>query len=466
MNAFMSHLAQVATWVDGQLGDASQGDAVFERVSTDTRTLGAGDLFIALKGEQFDAHEFLNQLQKGQVAAVIAEHVPAGFELPYVLVKDTRLALQDLAKHWRAQFDLPLAVITGSNGKTTVKEMLAAITHAAYPNESLATRGNLNNDIGLPLTLLQLTAQHKAAVIELGMNHAGETAQLAPIAAPTVVVVNNAQREHQEFMQTVTAVAHEHADALLALPDGGAAVFPADDEHAYIWRELAQSRGLQVFDFSLDETSTAPFTAKFEMGIHASTVQLITPMGQCTIQINIPGVHNVHNALAACVAASAMNIGLDKIAKGLADFVPAKGRLQTYSLGAGVTLIDDTYNANPDSVRAAIDVLAGSVGRKILVLGDMGEVGEQGQAFHEEIGAYARSCGIHVFLAAGDLMKFAVAAYGQGAWHFHDVLAIPPVLADELTRGAATVLVKGSRFMGMERVVQPLLDVTKQKTAV
>jgi UDP-N-acetylmuramoyl-tripeptide--D-alanyl-D-alanine ligase len=466
MNAFMSHLAQVATWVDGQLGDASQSDVVFEQVSTDTRTLSVGDLFIALKGERFDAHDFLKQLQKGQVAAVIAEHVPAGFDLPYVLVSDTRIALQDLAKHWREQFDMPLALITGSNGKTTVKEMLAAITHAAYPNGSLATKGNLNNDIGLPLTLLQLTEQHKAAVIELGMNHAGETAQLAPITAPTVVVINNAQREHQEFMQTVTAVAQEHADALLALPVRGAAVFPADDEHAFIWRELAQSRELKVFDFSLDEASTASFTARFEMGIHASTVQLITPMGQCTTQINIPGVHNVHNALAACAAACAMNIGLDKIAQGLADFVPAKGRLQTHPLGGGVTLIDDTYNANPDSVRAAIDVLAASVGRKILVLGDMGEVGEQGQDFHEEIGAYARSSGIHVFLAAGDLMKFAVTAYGQGACHFDDVLAISPILADELTRGAATILVKGSRFMGMERVVQPLLDETKQKTAV
>ncbi|MFZ1891731.1 MAG: UDP-N-acetylmuramoyl-tripeptide--D-alanyl-D-alanine ligase, partial [Formosimonas sp.] len=358
----MTQLSQVATWTGGTLGQAADGALAFARISTDTRDVLPSDLFIALKGERFDAHDFLAELTENQVTAVIAERVPAGFALPHIIVADTRLALLALAKHWRAQFDVPLAVITGSNGKTTVKEMLAAIMCAAHPDAYLATQGNLNNDIGLPLTLLKLQQKHKAAVIELGMNHAGETAQLAPVAAPTVAVINNAQREHQEFMQTVQAVAEEHADALSALPANGVAVFPADDAHADIWRARASERGLTVNDFSLDESSSAAFTARYELGLYASTVQLITPLGQCTTQINLPGEHNVHNALAACAAATAMNISIVKIAQGLSAFIPAKGRLQTHALANGVTLIDDSYNANPDSVRAAIDVLAGSAG--------------------------------------------------------------------------------------------------------
>ena len=459
----MTQLSQVATWTGGTLGQAANGALAFARVSTDTRDVLPSDLFIALKGERFDAHDFLAELTENQVTAVIAERVPAGFALPHIIVADTRLALLALAKHWRAQFDVPLAVITGSNGKTTVKEMLAAIMCAAHPDAYLATQGNLNNDIGLPLTLLKLQQKHKAAVIELGMNHAGETAQLAPVAAPTVAVINNAQREHQEFMQTVQAVAEEHADALSALPANGVAVFPADDAHADIWRARASERGLTVNDFSLDESSSAAFTARYELGLYASTVQLITPLGQCTTQINIPGEHNVHNALAACAAATAMNISIVKIAQGLSAFIPAKGRLQTHALANGVTLIDDSYNANPDSVRAAIDVLAGSAGYKVLVLGDMGEVGDQGVAFHEEIGAYAKTRGVDVLLATGDLMRHSVSAFGAPAKHFSDVLAIVPELKNELARtGTVTVLVKGSRFMGMERVIAPLLDDAKQ----
>ncbi|TDR30833.1 UDP-N-acetylmuramoyl-tripeptide--D-alanyl-D-alanine ligase [Hydromonas duriensis] len=455
----MGSLAQVANWVKGAQVKPEQRAVTFDRVSTDTRTVQAGDLFIALKGERFDAHDFLSELQVGDVAAVIASRVPDGFSLPYVLVTDTRVALQELSHGWRSQFNLPLVVVTGSNGKTTVKEMIASILNQAYDGQYLATRGNLNNDIGLPMTLLHLTAQHKAAVIELGMNHPGETAELAPLASPTVALINNAQREHQEFMQTVEAVAQEHAHALDALPANGMAVFPADDAHAEVWRARALERGLQIFDFSIDESVSAAFTARYELGLHASTIQLMTPQGQCTTQINIPGVHNVHNALAACAAASAMGISLDKVAQGLAAFVPAKGRLQTHRLADGVTLIDDTYNANPDSVRAAIDVLASSAGRKILVLGDMGEVGDQGQAFHEEVGAYAKAQGIDVLVGTGDLMRFAVTSFGMGAQHTSDVTMMAASVVGHMQAGAAhTILIKGSRFMGMERVVAALLS--------
>ncbi|MGL4768524.1 MAG: UDP-N-acetylmuramoyl-tripeptide--D-alanyl-D-alanine ligase [Formosimonas sp.] len=455
----MSNLNQAALWVSAEAKtDYVNTDSEFQRVCTDTRTLQAGDLFVALKGENYDAHDFLPTLQQGQVAAVMAERLPEPFHLPSLLVSNTRQALQKLSQGWRAQFTLPLAVVTGSNGKTTVKEMLASILNAAFGEDYVATRGNLNNDIGLPMTLLNLRAQHQGAVIELGMNHPGETAQLAPLAAPTVVIINNAQREHQEFMHTVEAVAHEHADALNALTAGGTAVFPADDAHAAVWYERAASVGAQVFDFSLNEASQAAFTARYELGLHASTVQIIGPLGQCTAQLNIPGEHNVHNALAAAAAACAMGIGLDVVAKGLAQFMPAKGRLQTHRLAQGLTLIDDTYNANPDSVRAAIDVLAASSGRKILVLGDMGEVGTQGEAYHREIGEYAASKGFALFVGAGELMRHAVDGFGQGATHTNDVPAIVALVREQLHDGAHTILVKGSRFMAMERVVDGLLQ--------
>ena len=455
----MGDLAQASIWMDAV---HVQGDAKFAHVSTDTRTFTPNDLFIALKGERFDAHDFLTQLQAGQVAAVVAERVPEGFALPYVLVKDTRVALQQLAQNWRAQFDIPVLVVTGSNGKTTVKEMLAAIMQAAYGEGYLATRGNFNNDIGLPLTLLNLNDTHQSAVIELGMNHPGETAQLAPIAQPSIAIINNAQREHQEFMQTVEAVALEHADVIDSIAEGGVVVFPADDAYASIWRERAQARGIAVHDFSLNESVSAMYSARYELGLYASTVQLVTPMGQCTTQINIPGVHNVHNALAACAAVTAMGLPLEVVARGLSNFVPAKGRLQTHKLNDDCILIDDTYNANPDSVLAAIEVLANSAGRKILVLGDMGEVGEDGGAFHAEIGAHAAARGVHVLLATGEMMRQAAQAFGAGAQHFDDVSGIASVVRAHMQNGASTVLVKGSRFMGMERVVDELLLETAQ----
>jgi UDP-N-acetylmuramoyl-tripeptide--D-alanyl-D-alanine ligase len=453
----MTDLQQISQWLHAQPLNSADASVEFNRVSTDTRSLLPGDLFVALKGERFDAHDFLGQINAGQVAAVIAQSVPEGFYVPAILVKDTRVALQELSNGWRNQYNLPLALVTGSNGKTTVKEMLAAILRAAFGDDYIATRGNLNNDIGLPMTLLNLRANHRAAVIELGMNHPGETAQLAPLAAPSVAIINNAQREHQEFMHTVEAVALEHADALNALPKNGTAVFPADDAYADIWRKRSASLGLTVNDFSLDEAFGAAFTARYELGLHASTVQIITPMGQCTTQLNIPGEHNVHNALAACAAACAMGISLDVVAKGLSEFSPAKGRLQTHRLSNGVTLIDDTYNANPDSVRAAIDVLAASAGRKILVLGDMGEVGNQGVAYHQEIGAYAASKDMTVMIGTGQAMLDAVEAFGKGAQHLSDIHTIADAVHAHILDGAHTILVKGSRFMGMEQVVQDLI---------
>lgn len=438
-------------------------------VSSDTRGLKPGDLFIALCGERFDGHVFLPQaLLQGASAALVSAYHPE-VALPQVKVADTRIALRQLAAAWRRKFNLPLAVVIGSNGKTTVKEMLAAICQQAVGKEAcLATQGNLNNDIGLPLTLLQLNAQHKLAVIELGMNHPGETAVLADVAAPDVVVINNAQREHQEFMASVAAVAEEHGSALASLSATGSVVFPADSEYSAMWRNMAGRR--QVIDFALidkEANSATPLATAVVVGevvtlaADHSILKIKIKYGtgepkEVSVKLQTLGRHNLHNALAACAAAFAMGIKLETIAAGLQSFSPVKGRLQV-AAHQSVTVIDDSYNANPDSVRAAIDVLASMPAPRTLILGDMGEVGEHGMAFHQEVGAYARESGVTVLLAAGPLSQYACQAFGSGAKHFVDARALSHALQMQHEQVQGTVLVKGSRFMRMEQVL-PLLQ--------
>ncbi|WP_233832213.1 UDP-N-acetylmuramoyl-tripeptide--D-alanyl-D-alanine ligase [Paraburkholderia sp. ZP32-5] len=427
----------------------------FERVSTDSRSAGPGDLFIAIKGERFDAHDFLPQVAERNVAAVLVTRTPDGWNVPAIRVADTRDALGALARGWRRQFEMPLVAVTGSNGKTTVKEMIASIFAAAVGADArLATAGNFNNDIGLPLTLFRLHAAHRLAVVELGMNHPGETELLAKLAEPTVAVVNNAQREHQEFMATVEAVALEHASVIHALPRDGTAVFPADDAYASIWRVAAT--GNRIIDFALnsaERTTEAAVKGRFD-GKHLS---IDTPQGQFDVTLQVLGDHNAHNALAATSAALAAGVSLDAIKRGLESFAPVKGRLQVKqaALGslAGATVIDDTYNANPDSMRAAIDVLASRPSPRVLVMGDMGEVGDHGPAFHREIGAYAKERGIDALYAMGDASRDACTAYGADAHHVADVGTLVAQLQQAGFGAAATLLVKGSRFMQMERVV-------------
>jgi UDP-N-acetylmuramoyl-tripeptide--D-alanyl-D-alanine ligase len=345
--------------------------------------------------------------------------------------------------------------VTGSNGKTTVKEMIASIFAAAVGAEAkLATAGNFNNDIGLPLTLFRLHAAHRLAVVELGMNHPGETSLLAKIAEPTVAVVNNAQREHQEFMATVEAVALEHASVIHALNPEGVAVFPANDAYASIWRVAAT--GNRIMDFALnsaEQVTEAAVTGTFA----GNVLSIATPEGQLDVALQVLGDHNAHNALAATAAALAAGVSLDAIRRGLESFGAVKGRLQvkTAALGslAGATVIDDTYNANPDSMRAAIDVLASQASPRVLVMGDMGEVGDNGPAFHREIGAYAKERGIDALYAMGDASRDACTAYGAGAHHVADIGTLVAQLQQAGFGPAATFLVKGSRFMQMERVV-------------
>jgi len=421
------------------------------RVHTDSRTLRSGDLFIALKGERFDAHSFLPDARRAGAVAVLAEHGIETSGLPGLQVTDTLVALQTLARGWRAGLMLPLIAITGSNGKTTVTQMVAAILRAWVGEGALATAGNYNNHIGAPLTLLRLSGTTRAAVVELGMNHPGEIAELAAIAAPTVALVNNAQREHQEFMHTLEAVALENGSVFDALPPAGTAVFPADDDFTPLWRERAGARHVLTFG------SGGDVHAKATWALDHWALQLHTPRGDAATTLHVAGAHNVRNAQAATACALAAGAPLAAVVAGLQAFVPVKGRSAAQRLhwrGQDITLVDDSYNANPDSVRAAIDVLAGLPAPRWLLLGDMGEVGDQGPAFHAEIGRYAHQRGLDAFWCTGPACAEAAAAYGAGARHYAEVPALLAALAD--APAAASVLVKGSRFMQMERVVQAL----------
>ena len=428
-------------------GRASGADPRFDGVSTDSRSVGRGQLFVALRGERFDGHDFLGAAAaRGAAAAMVDVRYQGQFPLPVVIVDDTKRALGELARRWRARFTPKLVAITGSNGKTTVKEMFAAILRRHGGEKAvLATAGNLNNDIGVPLTLLRMRPEHRWCAIELGMNHRGEIAYLAGLAAPDVALVNNAQREHLEFMGSVDEVAAENAAVYDALGAKGVAVVNADDDHAAYFRSRAGAK--RMVDFGLQRGMVGGGYVLKEL---SSELRLRTPQGEAQATLAIPGIHNVRNAFAAAACAHAAGIELASIAAGLGAFRPYTGRLQVKQAKSGLTVIDDSYNANPDSVRAAIDVLASCPAPTVLVLGDMGEVGPRGPEFHREIGAYARSRGVTQLLGLGEASAYAVAAFGAGAEHFADVEALLPAI-----RGR-TVLVKGSRFMKMERVVDAL----------
>ncbi len=448
----------------GALGARTLGaDVVFESVSIDSRTVQPGELFVAIRGERFDGHRFLaNAARSGAVAALVEEKAVgdegAADVLPLIVVPDARQALGRLAAHWRARFAMPLVALTGSSGKTTVKEMLALILRESVRSESqagcngcgvLATRGNLNNDIGVPLMLLELGPEHRYAVIEMGMNHAGEIRYLTQLAAPDVALVTNAGHAHLEFLGSREAIARAKGEIFEGLGPGGTAVINADDRFAPVWREA--TAGKRVLEFGLKPE--AAVSARYTLHHLESEIVVTTPLGEAPAALKAPGLHNVRNALAAAAAAAALDIAPRVIAAGLARFAGIKGRLQQRAAINGAALIDDTYNANPESVRAAISVLAQAAGRRVLVLGDMGELGPDGARLHAEIGEAARVAGVERLLTLGELSAHAAKAFGDGGRHFsriEDLLAeIENALAPQVT-----VLVKGSRFMQMERVVK------------
>ncbi len=427
-------------------------------ICTDSRNVAAASLFIAIRGEQFDAHDFLADVKAAGAAAALVSRRDPAVELPQILVADTTQALMSMGHGWRRQYAMPLIAVTGSNGKTTTKEMISAIlAKAVGADHRFATQGNLNNQWGVPRSLLALRPGHALAVLELGMNHPGEIAQLAAITEPSIAVVTNAQREHQEFMRTVDAVAQENGEVFQYLRSGGTAVFPADEPYVSLWQAQAQGRRILTFglsgasDFSAEAILADPLGTSFVMK---------TPVGAIDIRLSIAGVHNVRNSLAAAACAHAAGIGLAQIREGLQAFSPVKGRMRTHTLVGGITLIDDSYNANPDSVIAAINVLAALPGPTVLVLGDMAEVGENGPQMHREVGLHASGQAIaHVF-TFGQASRLAAEAFGSGAQHVSDIQDIAGRVA---ALKPASILVKGSRSMRMERVVQDLLSWSEQQ---
>jgi UDP-N-acetylmuramoyl-tripeptide--D-alanyl-D-alanine ligase len=467
-------LSLVTDWLSAHL-PAGSGSILVQGVSTDTRTLQPGDLFIALRGEQFDAHDFLEDVREaGAVAAVVeAGHPaltsPALEGWPLIVCDDTRYALGTLGQAWRARYELPVVAVTGSNGKTTTKELVAHLFRAVAGDEAvLSTLGNFNNEIGLPLTLLRLGAQHRFAVIELGMSHPGEIATLAQLAQPTVAIVTNAQRAHLAGMGSLASVAEEKGSLFDALPEGAVAIVNLDDPHAPSWLERIRPGrcilGTHVVGVSESADRLSPaFVTESVAQADGQTLCIRTPAGAVNVTLPLAGLHNASNATQALAAGYAAGLDVVQMAGALADFGGVTGRLQQKRGCHGAVVIDDTYNANPDSMCAAIKVLTADLNgtETILVIGDMGEVGPEAAALHAEVGRYAAECGVGALYAVGPLSVSAVAAYGNAfpdrAHHFNSQEALVTALRPLLTE-QSRVLVKGSRAARMENIVNALVE--------
>ena len=431
------------------------GDASFRGVTTDSRAVEGRTLFVALRGEQFDGHEFVAQARdNGAVAAMVES--PCESVLPCIVVDDTRAAMLHLAAAWRERFDVPVAAVTGSNGKTTVKEMLASVCRQCMP--VLATAGNYNNDIGVPLTLFRLDAEHRAAVIELGANHRGEIEQLAKVVKPKVGIITQCAPAHLQGFGTVDDVAQAKGELFEQLTPGGTAIVNADDSYAPLWHKLAADR--EVLSFGL--CNQADVSATWCVQKHATHMMLMTPQGVAEVYLKLPGRHNVMNALAASAAALAMGIALEDVVAGLEAVTPIEGRLRTLEVPGDLCVLDDTYNANPASLKAGLEVLSQCEGTTWLVLGDMAELGESESRFHEEAGVLAREYGVQRLFATGECSRHTVEAFGEGARHFSDqaelIDAVRASVEPASGDSRVTLLVKGSRSMHMERVVDALTE--------
>ena len=455
--ATMECLSDVARRIAATLHGA---DAPFARVVTDTRQLRAGDLFVALKGEHFDGHDDVQRAQSlGAAGAIVSRIVDHGG--PQILVTDTLAALQAYAASWRQDFEIPFVAVTGSSGKTTTKQILSAIFAARGP--VLATEGNLNNHIGVPLTLLRLRAEHRTAIIEMGANHGGEIAALAALARPDVGIVTQAGDAHLEGFGSRDGIARGKGELFAAL-HGGIAAINVDDVYAPLWRTLAANASVLSFGFS----TSADVRAEDLVGVpaqapSATAFTLITPTGSARAELPLPGRHNVANALAASAAGIALGLGVDQIAAGLARVAPVAGRLAWTTTREGARLLDDSYNANPTSLRAALELLAGLPGERRLVLGEMRELGADAAALHEEAGRAARSLGIERLYTLGPLAGHAARGFGARALEFEAVDDLVDALRDGLGAGV-TVLVKGSRGARMERVVAALTGVRAEES--
>jgi len=438
-------LSQAAEVLEGRL---SGDDVAFRGISTDTRTLAPGSLYIALQGPNFDGHAFIeNAREQGAVAVAVSRRCDSS--LPQMEVPDTRLALGRLGAFWRQQFSLPVVAITGSNGKTTVRAMTESILSGC--GHALSTQGNLNNDIGLPLTLARLGPDDEYAVLELGANHPGEIDYLAGLAQPTIAVVTNAGPAHLEGFGDLEGVARAKGELFSRLDAEGTAVINADDAFASLWRSLASH--CRVVDFGLD--SDAAVTAQWIGDSRGSDLVLKTAQGEIELRLPLPGRHNVMNALAASAVAQAAGADLVAIKRGLESLSPVAGRFNIHSLPGEITVIDDTYNANPESLQAALDVLTLSNDDSWLVLGDMGELGAAAAELHAAAGRQARAAGVTRLYGLGELAQQAVAAFEGPGGAFLSMDELLEALHADL-HGPLHILVKGSRSMGMERVVAAL----------
>lgn len=448
----MMMLSEIAKAVNGQMLGA---DTEVFSVGSDSRNIIKNQLFVAIKGEKFDGNTYAAEATKQGAAAVLVSDSQTEAR-PAVLVKESRLALGLLAKHWRNKFTLPLVAVTGSNGKTTVKEMIAAILSVSNKNV-LATQGNLNNDIGMPMTLLKIRKEHAYAVIEMGMSQLQEIDYLTRIAQPTVAVINNAGTAHIGELGSRENIAKAKSEIFAGLHNDGVAVINADDEFADYWKSLNQVRKIITFGLS----KAADVSATYQTGGNLTHVSLKTPSGKVEFNLAVLGVHNIQNALAASAVAVALGVEIIDIAKGLTGFGAVKGRLNWLAGFNGAVLIDDTYNANPDSMKAAIDVLANQNSNPqtstIFVMGDMGELGENAPQMHTDIGAYAKQKKINQLFTFGELSQLAAKEYGASAQHFSCIEALVEAIKNKMKQ-SVTVLVKGSRFMQMERVVHQLLE--------
>lgn len=445
-SAFNWTLARIATVVNGSLTGA---DTMARGVSTDTRSIAAGEVFVALVGPNFDGHDFISHAHKRGAAAVIVSREVAA-PLPTIQVADTRIALGELASAWRQQFSMPVIAVTGSNGKTTVKEMILSILRTS--KNTLATQGNLNNDIGMPLTLLRLSSEHEAAVIEMGANHPGEIDYLTKLAKPDVALITNAGPAHLEGFGSIEGVAHAKGEIYGGLYAQGTAIINADDKYADYWHSVCQH--VKVLTFGL--TGKADIFADYKTSGLFTDINLQTPQGNTHIQLPVLGQHNVLNALAACAACLAVNVSLEEIKQGLEKFSKVAGRFQIKKGKAGSQIIDDTYNANPASLKAALDVLHDLPGRHYLAIGDMGELGENSEHLHREAGKQARETGVARLYAIGKYAKYVTKSFGDDAQEFSDHSSMASAIKDKLASDV-TLLVKGSRLMQMEKVVNALL---------
>jgi UDP-N-acetylmuramoyl-tripeptide--D-alanyl-D-alanine ligase len=446
-------LAELARVSGGLLKGENAG---FGAVTSDTRQLEAGALFVALRGDRFDGHDFVSEAAaRGAAGALVSRAVAAG--IAQVVVADTLVALTDFATAWREAFEGSVTAITGSNGKTTVKEMIGQVLTHSGP--TLVTQGNLNNHIGVPLTLCRLGPTHRFAVIEMGANHAREIAHLASVARPDVGLVINAGPAHLEGFGSIEGVARAKGELFEALSVDGTAVINADDRFAALWHEMARSAG-RVVTFGMRERAdfhASDATTRLTEQGFVTDFELISPLGQRRLSIALAGEHNVMNALAAAAASHAAGAKLDSIVAGLESMRPVSGRLEVRAARRGARLIDDSYNANPGSLRAGVRSLAGIPGEHWLVLGEMAELGDESPRLHAEIGAFAREHGIDRLLAVGADTRFAVEAFGPGAVWFASI--------EELTAEAqgtlhpdVTVLIKGSRVNRLERVASALAE--------